>query len=126
MLQVKNGTAVHERDSVLFPKVEHNFALLAGLLQAVDNGELSVLDFGGSLGSSYFQCRPFLASLKSVRWSIVEQPAYVECGRREFADERLRFYRTVEECLENESPQVLLLSGVIHCLADPYGFLAGC
>jgi|GEM_PF-455643 len=125
LLQVKNGTAVHERDSVLFPKVEHNFALLAGLLQAVDNGELSVLDFGGSLGSSYFQCRPFLASLKSVRWSIVEQPAYVECGRREFADERLRFYRTVEECLENESPQVLLLSGVIHCLADPYGFLAG-
>ena len=124
LLQVKNGTAVHERDSVLFPKVEHNFALVAGLLQAVENGELRVLDFGGSLGSSYFQCRPFLASLRSVRWSIVEQPAYVECGRRDFADERLRFYGTVEEYLEHESPQVLLLSGVIHCLADPYGFLA--
>jgi len=123
LLQIKNGAAVHERDSVLFPTVQHNFALLAGLLQAVTNQELSVLDFGGSLGSLYYQCRSFLSHLKSLRWSIVEQPAYVNCGRQEFADEQLRFYSSIEECLRHESPQVLLLSGVVQCLSDPYAFL---
>src|SRR5262245_48098510 len=61
-LQVKRGEAVYERDSVLFDRIQLSFPLLAALLRAaVENrGALTVFDFGGGFGTSYFQCRGFL------------------------------------------------------------------
>src|SRR4051812_2697231 len=57
VLKVKNAKAVYERDSVLFDKIEYSWPLLSALLWIAlkKNNELSVVDFGGSLGSSYFQ-----------------------------------------------------------------------
>ena len=83
LAKVRSGEAVYERDSVLFDKVEHSFPLLAGLFRvAVENeGKLSVLDFGGSLGSTYFQCRDFLSVLPQLNWCIVEQDKFVGRGR---------------------------------------------
>ena len=126
LLKVKGGEAVYERDSVLFDTPQYPFPVLAGLLRAglIGGGRLSVVDFGGSLGSSYFQCRRFLRSATVVEWSVVEQPAYVQRGREQFADGELRFYETIEECLARHRPDVLLLSGVLQYLADPYGALA--
>ena len=122
MLKVKNGEALYERDSVVFDQVAYPFPLLAGLLRArsVDGNRLSVLDFGGSLGTTYFQCRDFLSAAGPFRWSVVEQPEHVKCGREEFADGRLQFYTSIAECLTHEQPNVLLLSGVIQCLPEPY------
>lgn len=98
--------------------------VIAGLLHvAIAAGRLSVLDFGGSLGSSYFQCRPFLTGVTNLRWSVVEQPAYVACGRKEFTSEVLSFYDTIEQCTEVEAPNVLFLSGVVQYLPAPYPFL---
>src|SRR5690349_12566766 len=61
-LKVKNGEAAFERDSVAFVETQYSFPVLAALLRAgtEDHGRLSVLDFGGSLGSSYFQCIHFV------------------------------------------------------------------
>ena len=125
LLRVKNGEAAYERDSVTFATIDYEFPLLACLLRAATehDNRLSVLDFGGSLGSTYFQCRGFLTSLKELRWSIVEQPAHVVCGQRDFANEQLRFYESVESCLRVERPQVLLLSGVLQCLPKPYAVM---
>lgn len=77
-LQVKSGNAAYERDSVVFHKTEYSYPVLAGLLAAAaaNGGKLSVLDFGGSLGSSYYQCRGFLRDLQELRWSIIEQPNF--------------------------------------------------
>ena len=36
----------------------------------------------------------------------------------------LNFYESLDECLRVEGPNVLLLSGVVHLLPHPYGFLA--
>jgi putative methyltransferase (TIGR04325 family) len=123
--KVKNGEAAYERDSVTFDVIEQEFPLLAGLLRATaaNGGALSILDFGGALGSSYFQCRSFLAAVRELRWSVVEQPAHVACGRSEFANDQLRFYSNIEECLRVETPNVLLLSSVIQYLPKPYEFL---
>jgi putative methyltransferase (TIGR04325 family) len=82
-----------------------------------------VLDFGGSLGSSYFQNRKFLEGLQSVRWSVVEQSHFVEAGRDHIQDERLTFYPTVAECVRAEKPNVVLLSSVLQYLEDPYVIL---
>jgi len=125
-LKVKNGEARFERDSVVFDRPEYSFPVLAALLRAgVEDGRLSVLDFGGSLGSTYFQCREFLGGLPQVRWSVVEQPAHVACGQTEFQDEVLKFYYSATDCLEHERPNVLLLSSVLAYLKDPYEMLQG-
>jgi len=124
-LRVKTGEIPFERDSVAFDRVHHSYPVLAGLLRAsAENGnQLSLLDFGGSLGSSYRQCRSFLSVLESIRWSIVEQPHYVRCGQSTFADDELRFHFTIADCMREERPNAALVSGVIQFLPRPFDVL---
>lgn len=124
-LKVKQGVAIYERDSVLFDEIQYSWPVTAGLMWAAarEGGRLSVLDFGGSLGSSYFQNRKFLEGLPSVRWSVVEQAHFVEVGRLHIQDERLVFYPTIAECVAVEKPNVVLLSSVLQYLEDPYAVL---
>lgn len=123
--KVLRGEAAYERDSVTFDTLELPGPLLQLLhrVAAENQGALSVLDFGGSLGSTYFQCRGALQDLARLEWSVVELPAHVACGQREFANGPLQFYPTIEDCLKARRPAVLLLSGVLQCLPDPWGFL---
>ena len=123
--KVKRGEAVYERDSVLFDEVQYAWPLLAGLMwvAARNGGSLNVLDVGGSLGSTWFQNRAFLSDLSPVRWNIVEQPRQVEVGRREFQDDQLRFFTSIDECLAETQPQVILLSSVLQYLEHPYDLL---
>jgi len=124
-LKVKRGEAAYERDSVLFEEIEYTWPITAGLMWAAaqSSGRLDVLDFGGALGSSYYQNRDFLRSLDAVRWSVVEQPHYVKDGQRYIQDERLRFYETIEECLNENTPNVILLSSVLQYLKNPVEIL---
>ncbi len=117
---------LHERDSVLLEKPPYSFPVLAGLLLAAigQRDNLSVLDFGGSLGSTYHLYRPLLSDLASIRWSVVEQASFVACGRAEFESAELRFYYTVEECLQHEQPSVVLISSTLQYLEDPHSVLA--
>ena len=125
LLKVKSGQAAYERDSVLFDEIEYSWPVLAGLLwvAARCGGRLDVLDFGGSLGSAYFQNRAFLAALPEVRWNIVEQARHVETGKTYFADERLRFYDDIAGCLAETRPNVVLLGSVLQYLERPYAIL---
>jgi putative methyltransferase (TIGR04325 family) len=124
VLKVKNGEAAYEQDSVVFDKIQYSWPLLACLFKiALENGnQLSVLDFGGSLGSSYFQNRNFLKDIQ-LEWSIVEQAHFVECGKKEIADDTLKFYYTIEECRTERKPHILLLSGVLQYLDKPYEWI---
>ena len=121
LLKVKKGEATYERDGVLFDKIEYSWALLA-MLQHIameNNGKLCVLDFGGSLGSSYYQNKGFLGLVKTIKWCIVEQPHFVKCGKQYFQNEQLHFYYSIEDCLAENKPDVLLLSGVLAYLEQP-------
>ena len=125
LMKVKSGEAVYERDSVLFDKVEHSFPLLAGLLRVAseNEGKLSVLDFGGSLGSTYFQCRDFLSVLPQLNWCIVEQEKFVGRGRDSFESDQLRFFYTMQESVDYIQPNVALLSSVLQYIQSPYALL---
>ena len=118
---VVKGEAACERDSVLFDQVPYPLPLIAILLNAAlrKNGSLNVLDFGGALGSSYFQCRDFLTQLSPLRWCVVEQMHYVECGRNEFENEILGFFDSVDAAVKAAPPQVILASGVLQYMPDP-------
>jgi putative methyltransferase (TIGR04325 family) len=126
LLRVKNGQAIYERDSVLFDQVNYSWPLLAGLMwvAAQKEGKLDVLDFGGSLGSTYFQNRLFLKDLKTLQWNIVEQERFVRCGKTFFEDEQLKFFYTIDECLKEAKPDVMLLSCVLPYVEKPYQLLA--
>lgn len=125
LLKVKNGEAVYERDSVVFDNVEYSWPLLAGIMwvAAQNDGKLSLMDFGGSLGSSYFQNQKFLKNLKKLSWSIVEQPIFVETGKKYFENEELKFYENIDSCVKKEDPNLVLFSSVLQYLEFPYEVL---
>jgi putative methyltransferase (TIGR04325 family) len=125
LLAVKNGDAAYERDSVLFDEIEYAWPLLAGLMwvAARYGGVLNVLDFGGSLGSTYFQNRAFLSALPEVHWNIVEQSRHVAAGKARFQDDHLRFYASIAGLLAETQPNVVLLSGVLQYLEYPFAIL---
>jgi len=125
-LRVKRGEAAFERDSVCFEHEEYRWPTLACLLRvaAEHGGRLRVLDFGGSLGSFYFQHRRHFRHLDVVRWSVVEQTHYVACGRADFESDELKFYESVGDCLDAGPVDVILCSSVLQYLQNPYGVLA--
>jgi putative methyltransferase (TIGR04325 family) len=120
--RVRDGQAVYERDGVVFQQpapVWPALGFLREAAQARGNG-LTVLDFGGSLGSLYFQNRERLRDCSPLRWFVVEQPALVDAGRREFQTEELRFYSSSREACDAGMPDVLLMASVLCYLASPY------
>jgi len=123
---VRDGRAAWERDTVLFATPAANAPLLAALRRAAADrgGRLNLVDFGGALGSTWWQHRPWLADLAEVRWSVVEQAAWVAAGRREFTTGPLRFYSTLAACGAAEHPEVVLLSSVLPYLEAPHALLA--
>jgi len=119
-MKVKNGEVAYERDSVVFAKIEYSFPLLAALLLAVvTKKRLSVLDFGGAFGSSYFQNRGLLRDITELKWGIVEQEKLVARGNRYIADDVLSFYHSVDECVREIRPNFVLMSGVLNYVQDP-------
>lgn len=125
LLKVKKGEAKYERDSVLFDEIQYSWPVLAGLMwvAAQYQGHLNVLDFGGSLGSTYYQNRVFLRDLPEIRWNIIEQPEHVKIGKEYFEDDVLKFYPNIEMCMSESKPNVILLSGVLQYLEKPYEML---
>ena len=123
--KVVSGEAAFERDTVLFREPEPDETKLRGLSRAAsaNGGRLSVVDFGGALGSAYHQNRQYLVAPGGLRWSVVEQPHFVSCGQQEFQTETLRFYKSLEACIDQEQPNVALLSGVLSYLEFPLDVL---
>lgn len=118
---VRDGRVAFERDGSTFTDARPPFPLLTILLMAAlrKQGRLSVLDFGGSLGSVYFQCRPFLKSVEKLAWAIVEQPHFAEVGRSEFQNGVLSFYDTLDSACKTILPDVVILSGILQYLPEP-------
>jgi hypothetical protein len=117
--QVARGEACFERDAVLFHRQEYSYPLLFALLdEAVrNNGELEVLDFGGSLGSTYRQCRPMLDGLRRLSWRVVEQPQFVEAGRARFSTAELSFADSLPPKMR--SPGRMSCSHAASCSTSP-------
>jgi putative methyltransferase (TIGR04325 family) len=125
---VKDGRAAYERDGVSFAKPEFRLHLLACLQHAYLTRGLAqvfhVADIGGSLGTVYYQNKPLLSGIPQLLWSIVEQPHFVECGNREFADDCLKFYPQWPEVFDRRPVDLALYSSVLQYMPSPYEQLA--
>lgn len=125
LIRVRNGEAVFERDGVIFNEPDYSWPLVASLLYvaAQKKGELDIIDFGGSLGSTYFQNSVFIDSLSKVRWNIVEQGKFVEIGLKDFQDQRLFFFDSLDKCLNVVTPSAILFGSVLQYIEQPYELL---
>ncbi|MEY2901222.1 MAG: hypothetical protein RLY89_328 [Bacteroidota bacterium] len=123
--KVRDGIIPFERDGIEYDKIKMNFPLLSTLLMlASQNGnKLTVLDFGGSLGTSYFQNRNFLKGLNRLDWCVVEQENYVNAGKNSFKSDELHFYFTIEECLASHKPDIILFNSVIQYIGSAFQLL---
>ena len=122
---VLSKKACFERDSVIFHNPKYNYQLLTCLLYIAtkEQNKLNILDFGGSLGSSYFQHRKLLNEVSSVKWNIVEQSHFVEFGKKNIHYEELDFYNSIEDCLNATTPNTIIFSSVLPYLKNPRSIL---
>jgi putative methyltransferase (TIGR04325 family) len=124
VLKVKNGIAKYERDSVLFNEIQYSPELIEAFKNSIENNRLHVVDFGGSLGSSYFQHKEIFKNLENLKWNVVEQKHFVECGLKDIKEDKLDFSYTISEALTKQDNQVLLLSSVIPYFKEPYQLIS--
>jgi len=119
---VRDGRAAWERDGVVFPEPWAHEPLLKALrhIAAAEGGKLEIVDFGGGLGSTWWQHRSWLADLECVRWRVVEQPALVAVGQAEFSHGVLSFHPTLDAA--GPTPAVLF-SSVLQYLEYPHALL---
>lgn len=98
-ITVKEGKAAYERDSYLFYEKEYYLQLLAVLYEVYfEYGELNIIDFGGSLGSTFFQNKDKLVKyIDQIKWNVVEQGHFVDWGKSKLEDKNLRFYYSMKE-----------------------------
>lgn len=124
--EVLSKRAKYERDSVLFydnNQIWHLISLLA--LKKIENFEIdlttiTIVDYGGALGSLYFQHLELIERIGGIVWNIVEQKKYVEIGKREFQDRTLRFHENINEIVRCD---IVILSSVLQYLENPYSAL---
>jgi putative methyltransferase (TIGR04325 family) len=123
---VRDGRAAFERDTVLFSAPEAHGPLLDALrrVTAAAGDQLSVVDFGGAFGSTWWQHRSWLSGVEIRRWHVVEQAHFVAAGRREFESGPLRFFTSLAECAVAGPHQLMLLSSVLPYLEAPHALLA--
>lgn len=119
-LKVASGDAVYERDSSLFYKEDYNWPLVGILsyIRSHKSHDIDVIDFGGSLGSTFVQNKKMLRFVNS--WTVVEQKKFADTGRNFFESEKLKFKDSLDQCRGD----AILLSAVLQYLDKPYELLA--
>lgn len=122
---VRDGKAYYERDSILFYEKKYSWPILAGILSAsnLDNYKIRVLDFGGALGSKYFQHRDYMELFDDIIWAVIEQEEINKIGKEEFQTNVLRFYATIKDCISDFIPNTILFGSVLQYLENPYHVL---
>lgn len=118
---VVDGSFAYERDSMLFEEIQYSWQLLVGILIAAENcGVLNIIDYGGSLGSTYRQNKKFLDNLNcKIRWKVVEQKIFTDIGQSEFTTDQLEFFHTIEDANQSGC-NIFLLASTIGYIDNPY------
>ena len=122
-LKIQKGESIEH--GVFSKRQRFNPHLISVLsLAAVKNGgSLDVLDFGGSLGISYLESRDYLRDVRALSWSVVELHVIVEAGKKHFQTDELAFYESLDKYLSDHKPNVVIASGVLQYLPDPWSVI---
>jgi putative methyltransferase (TIGR04325 family) len=123
-LKVKDGTAAFERDSRPHNRIIYSPTILTALLlAAARHRRLNVVDFGGALGSNYYQHLKLIRALPDlpVSWNVVERPALAKLGVEQFQNSELRFHDDLAALRLDQA--VLMFTGSLQYVAGAFGLL---
>ena len=123
-LMVKSKTG-WVRDGFYFEEVQINFEILSFLtLHSTRVQPLRVIDFGGGLGTTFFQNRDILNKFGiKVCWNIIEQPNFVAEGKLILDSfPNLHFFESLSEASITAS-DLVIFSSVLEYIEDSYHFL---
>ena len=119
---VLSEQAKFERDSFLFYKESYDETLLSILTKIKKKiKRIHLCDFGGSLGSLYFQHRSIFKSIL-IDWNVVEQKHYVKYANNKIDIKNLYFYDNLN-FLSKKRINVALFSSSLQYLKYPYQIL---
>ncbi len=81
--------------------------------------KLSVIDYGGGGGYHYSVTRLILGERSSIRWAVIENPAYV-LESKNFSEIGCRFFSSIKQALEYViRPDIVLAFNSIQYSVDP-------
>ena len=124
-LAAKEGKIACEHDGLPYKDPSYSYTMLAFLLLATArDGGLNIIDFGGGLGSGYFQNARLLRLMSSpVRWNIVERPIFVKLGIEHFQNDALRFHSSLGEAIARSKSNSLIFSGSLQYVEEPFALI---
>jgi putative methyltransferase (TIGR04325 family) len=114
--------AIFERDSFMFYKESYDETLLL-IFKKIKKKikKIYLCDYGGSLGSLYFQHRSLFKS-NLIDWNVVEQKHYVKYANNKIDIKNLYFYDNLN-FLSKKRINVVLFSSSLQYLKYPYQIL---
>lgn len=118
----KRSREKFEIDSLIFSKPLRNNKLekiLKNILKK--KSKINVIDFGGSLGSTFYRYKSIFKKKNKIKWSIIEQKSFVKIGRKEFENSQLNFFYNLNEFKKknkNIKIDIFLLSSSIQYIKD--------
>ena len=86
-----------------------------------EGNKIDLVDFGGSLGSSFFQLKPFLENY-SAKWNVIEQEHVAAVGKSKLENDQLKFFSNIQN-IPDASSISTFSSSAIQYLQDPYKVL---
>jgi putative methyltransferase (TIGR04325 family) len=128
-IKVRDGLSEFEQDSIMYDKIIYSETILAFLILHMSRhkNKISIIDFGGGLGTNYFQNRKILGGLynTSVSWNIVELPLLSELGREHFANSQLTFFSDIGDAIRavRDVADSVLFSGSLQYIPEPFALL---
>lgn len=107
---------IYERDSELVYDKKCPLRIINFINRNFKN-KLKVIDFGGSLGSFFFQNKSKIKS-KSIKWAIYEQKSLSKIGKKFITHKNIFFLNKMIE-IKRLKPHVVLFSSVLEYLHNP-------
>ena len=120
ILETKDQSDRFERDSSIIEGTpDFAFNSLRWIKCFAEGNKIDLVDFGGSLGSSFFQLKPFLDNY-SVKWNVIEQEHVAAVGKSKLENDQLKFFSNIQNIPVTSSISTFFSSGAIQYLQDPY------
>ena len=115
IIKVLEGKNIWERDGSIFPDPQPKLEII-NIIKKISNKNLSIIDFGGGLGTLYVNNKKLFKSIK--KYYIIEQDSFVETGNKISRKYNLplKFLNSIKSIDFN--PDLIIFSSVLQYIPN--------